>query len=324
MPNEADTCRRYVVPRLQAAGWDNDPYRINEQVTFTDGRIIVAGQRSRRRPGKRADYILRYRPDFAIAVVEAKPSYATPGEGLQQAKEYAEILGLKFAYATNGHGIIEFDFTTGLEREITAFPTPDELWARLTSDQSLSTDAAERLLSPAYHLSGKSPRYYQEIAIICIIDELKRPFDFVTSRFQRIDELEKAEQACLIATGRADSRAGFGFSYTASFDVYQLVANIPDSSIPPDGLTFSIRWLIQKGTSPSPKTDTVLLESARIRFLNGHFSSVDTSSQEMFDEDNRNNIRWCLRGGIGTSGTRCSSRSQHQFPIAIHQLPRLR
>jgi type I restriction enzyme R subunit len=165
MPNEADTCRLYVVPRLQTAGWDNDPYRINEQVTFTDGRIIVAGQRSRRRPGKRADYILRYRPDFAIAVVEAKPSYATPGEGLQQAKDYAEILGLKFAYATNGHGIIEFDFTTGLEREITAFPTPDELWARLTTDQSLSTDAAERLLSPAYHLSGKSPRYYQEIAI---------------------------------------------------------------------------------------------------------------------------------------------------------------
>jgi len=165
MPNEADTCRRYVVPRLQTAGWDNDPYRINEQVTFTDGRIIVAGQRSRRRPGKRADYILRYRPDYAIAVVEAKPTYATPGEGLQQAKDYAEILGLKFAYATNGHGIIEFDYTTGLEREIAAFPTPDELWARLTMDQSLSTDAAERLLTPAYHLSGNSPRYYQEIAI---------------------------------------------------------------------------------------------------------------------------------------------------------------
>jgi len=165
MPNEADTCRRYVVPLLQAAGWDNDPYRINEQVTFTDGRIIVAGRRGRRRPGKRADYILRFRPDFPIAVVEAKPSYSTPGEGLQQAKDYAEILGLKFAYATNGHGIIEFDYTTGLEREIDTFPTPEELWARLTTDQSLSTDAAERLLAPAYHLSGKSPRYYQEIAI---------------------------------------------------------------------------------------------------------------------------------------------------------------
>lgn len=165
MPNEADTCRRYVVPRLQAAGWDNEPHRINEQVTFTDGRIIVAGRRGRRRPGKRADYILRFRPDLAIAVVEAKPTYATPGEGLQQAKEYAEILGLRFAYATNGHGIVEFDYTTGLEREIDAFPTPDALWARLTGSESLSPEAAERLLTPAYHLSGKTPRYYQEIAI---------------------------------------------------------------------------------------------------------------------------------------------------------------
>lgn len=165
MANEADTCRRYVVPRLQAAGWEDEPHRINEQVTFTDGRIVVAGRRSRRRPGKRADYILRYRPDLAIAVVEAKAEYATPGDGLQQAKEYAEILGLKFAYATNGHGIIEFDYLTGLERELDAFPTPAELWARLTSGESLSADAAERLLAPAYHLSGKSPRYYQEIAI---------------------------------------------------------------------------------------------------------------------------------------------------------------
>jgi type I restriction enzyme R subunit len=83
MANEAGTCRRYVVPRLQAAGWENEPHRINEQVTFSDGRIVVAGRRSRRRPGKRADYILRYRPDLAIAVVDAKAEYATPGDGLQ-------------------------------------------------------------------------------------------------------------------------------------------------------------------------------------------------------------------------------------------------
>ena len=62
MPNEADTCRRYVVPRLQAAGWENDPYHMNEQVTFTDGRIVVAGQRGRRNPGKRADDITRVYP----------------------------------------------------------------------------------------------------------------------------------------------------------------------------------------------------------------------------------------------------------------------
>lgn len=163
--NEADTCRRYVVPKLQNAGWDDEPHRINEQVTFTDGRIIVSGRRSRRRPGKRADYILRYRADMPIAVVEAKASYATPGQGLQQARDYAEILGLKFAYATNGHGIVELDYITGQERELETFPTPDELWARLTGTEPLTPEAVEKLLTPSYHLGGKSPRYYQEIAI---------------------------------------------------------------------------------------------------------------------------------------------------------------
>lgn len=175
--NEADTCRRFVVPKLQAAGWDTEPpacaaaigaagrHRVNEQLTFTDGRIIVVGRGGRRRSGKRADYILRYRPDLAIAVLEAKPSYATPGQGLQQAKEYAEILGLKFAYATNGHGIIEFDYVTGREREIETFPTPEELWKRLTAAESLGPEVADRLLTPGYHLSGKVLRYYQEIAV---------------------------------------------------------------------------------------------------------------------------------------------------------------
>ena len=84
---------------------------------------------------------------------------------MQQAKDYAEILGLKFAYSTNGEGIVEFDYLTGLERELDSFPTPDELWERLRGGQGLDEVAAERLLTPSHHLSGKSPRYYQEIAI---------------------------------------------------------------------------------------------------------------------------------------------------------------
>ena len=75
--------------------------------------------------------LLRYRRDFPIAVVEAKAVYRTPGDGLQQAKEYAQILGLKFAYATNGDSIIEHDFLTGLDTELQGFPKPSELWRRL-------------------------------------------------------------------------------------------------------------------------------------------------------------------------------------------------
>src|SRR5881409_3592536 len=101
--SEADTCRKYVLPKLYAAGWNDD--QISEQKSFTDGRIVVAGNKPTRRPQKRADYLLKYRRDFAIAVVEAKSIYNNAGDGLQQAKDYALILGLKFAYATNGKSI---------------------------------------------------------------------------------------------------------------------------------------------------------------------------------------------------------------------------
>ena len=161
--NEADTCRTYVLPKLYSAGWEDT--QISEQKSFTDGRIVIAGSRPIRRPQKRADYILRYRRDFPIAVVESKAVYRTPGDGLQQAKEYAQILGLKFAYATNGSSIIEHDFLTGLETELEDFPKPSELWGRLRTAEGITEEVGERLLTPYYHLSGKSPRYYQEIAI---------------------------------------------------------------------------------------------------------------------------------------------------------------
>jgi hypothetical protein len=115
---EADTCRELVTPKLFEAGWGNAPHVIGEQRTFTDGRIIVTGGRVRRGKQKRADYLLYYRRDYPLAVVKAKELGLPAEAGVQQAKEYAEMLGLKFAYATNGHRIIEIDYTTGTEREV--------------------------------------------------------------------------------------------------------------------------------------------------------------------------------------------------------------
>jgi hypothetical protein len=100
------------------------PHAIGEQRTFTNGRIIVAGGKVRRGKQKRADYLLYYRRDFPLAVVEAKEIGLPAETGVQQAREYAEILGLKFAYATNGHRIIEIDYTTGTEREVDRYATP--------------------------------------------------------------------------------------------------------------------------------------------------------------------------------------------------------
>jgi type I restriction enzyme R subunit len=162
MPNEADTCRKLVVPKLQAAGWDNEPHSIAEQRWFTQGRIVVHGNQATRRRGKRADYLLRYTRDFPIAVVEAKADYKKAADGL-----------LRFAYATNGQEIIEFDFITGLERAMPAFPTPAELWSRLRAAEKLTDDDLVRcLLTPFNLTSGKIPHYYQEIVIHRVVQAI--------------------------------------------------------------------------------------------------------------------------------------------------------
>ena len=166
MPTEADTCRRFVVPKLQAAGWDNEPHSIAEQRTITDGRVVPVGKGFIRKPPKRVDYLLRYRRDFNLAVVEAKAGYKTAADAVQQARAYAEMLQLKFAYATNGHDIIEIDYFTGKETRVTDYSAPAELWRRYQQGNGLATpEMGERLLAPFNHEQAKSERYYQQIAI---------------------------------------------------------------------------------------------------------------------------------------------------------------
>ncbi|HPS80148.1 MAG TPA: DEAD/DEAH box helicase family protein, partial [Thermoanaerobaculaceae bacterium] len=173
--NEADTCRKLVLPKLQAAGWDDEPHSIAEQRTITDGRIVPVGKGFVRKPPKRVDYLLRYTRDFPLAVIEAKADYKTAADGLQQAKQYAEMLGLGFAYATNGVEIIEFDCFTGLERTVCGYPTPDELWQRYRAGRDISDpQTAERLLTPCNHTVGKGERYYQQIAVNRALEAILR------------------------------------------------------------------------------------------------------------------------------------------------------
>lgn len=160
---EADTCRKEVTPRLYASEWTDE--QILEQRTFTDGKIIVLGKIAKRQKPKKADYILRLGQNFPIAVIEAKKKYKSASDGLQQAREYAETLGCPFAYATNGAEIVEFDFVTGTETVITSYPTPHELWNRFQTSRPIQDNVKEILLKPLNSNSGKSPRYYQEIAV---------------------------------------------------------------------------------------------------------------------------------------------------------------
>lgn len=166
MSNEADTCRKFVVPKLQAAGWDNDPCSIAEQRTVTDGRVIPVGKGFVRKPPKRVDYLLRYTRDFPLAVVEAKASYKSAADAVQQARTYAEMLGLKFAYATNGKDIIEIDYFLGTETRVPDFPGPEDLWRRYQAGSRITAPVqVEHLLTPCNTVGGKTPRYYQQIAI---------------------------------------------------------------------------------------------------------------------------------------------------------------
>lgn len=171
---EADTCRERVTPALLAAGWGVSPCSIGEQHAITAGRIVLVGGKPRRGKQRRADYILYLRRDFPIAVVEAKEAGVPAENGVQQAREYAEMLGLRFAYATNGRRIIEIDYDTGTEREIERYPSPDELWARRSSGTQLPAPSTKHWLEPYNLASGKIPRYYQDIAINRVIEAILR------------------------------------------------------------------------------------------------------------------------------------------------------
>ena len=96
---------------------------------MTDGRIYLVGDESRRREPRWVDYLLRYNGQM-IAVLEAKEEKRSSDAGLEQAKSYARLLDVPFAYSSNGHAFVEFDFFTNKSRELTDFPAPDNLWLR--------------------------------------------------------------------------------------------------------------------------------------------------------------------------------------------------
>src|SRR3954469_21382678 len=106
--NEAETCRTLVRPKLEAAGWEaNGERHYKEQIGITDGRIVVTGGKPRRLKKRVPDFLLYFTRDVLLGVVEAKSDVRPAADGLQQAKDYAQTLGLSFAFATNGTDIIE-------------------------------------------------------------------------------------------------------------------------------------------------------------------------------------------------------------------------
>lgn len=168
--SERDICSKYITPALINAGWDLER-QIREEVTFTDGRIIVRKKLVTRGERKRADYILYYKSNIPLAIIEAKDNKHPVGAGMQQALNYAEILDIPFAFSSNGDAFLEHDRTIKegkKEREIplNRFPSPEELWNRYKSAKGI-TEKEEAIVTQEYYFEqdGKTPRYYQRIAI---------------------------------------------------------------------------------------------------------------------------------------------------------------
>lgn len=173
---EEDIKLQFITPAIEAAGWDKLK-QIKMEYNFTDGRVIVRGNITARGKRKRTDYLLYYKPNLPLAIVEAKDNRHSIGDGMQQGIEYAECLDVPFVYSSNGDGFLEHDMLCGKEREIKLeeFPSPEELWRRYKGDTSMTSDQETLITEPYYFQPGdKTPRYYQRIAINRTIDAIAR------------------------------------------------------------------------------------------------------------------------------------------------------
>jgi type I restriction enzyme R subunit len=179
---EADIRSKFITPAIcgdPGAGWDLMT-QVREECYFTKGRVIVRGKTVKRGEAKKADYILYYKPNLPIAVIEAKDNHHSVGAGMQQALDYAETLDIPFAYSSNGDAFLEHDrtATSGIvtrEVPLDQFPSSEELWQRFSASKGYTAEQ-ESVATQDYYDdgSGKSPRYYQLNAINRTVDAIAR------------------------------------------------------------------------------------------------------------------------------------------------------
>jgi type I restriction enzyme R subunit len=181
--SERDICTKYITPALEKAGWDVTT-QIREEFPLTKGRIIVRGKLHTRAKHKRADYVLFYKPNIPIAIIEAKDNNHTVGDGMQQALGYADMLQVPFVFSSNGDGFLFHNKIAAdlpgdgiVERELALheFPTAETLWQWWAQHRGLN-DQQNALVTQDYFSDGsdKSPRYYQLLAINKTIEAIAR------------------------------------------------------------------------------------------------------------------------------------------------------
>lgn len=178
--SERDICTKFITPAIVKAGWDTTTQFL-EEVSFTDGKIYVRGKLHSRGQAKRADYILYYKPNIPIAIVEAKDNKHTIGAGLQQALDYSQILDIPFVFSSNGDGFKFHDKTATdgrieMDLDNDSFPSPEVLWEKYKRYKGITTPEEERIVEQDYYDdgSGRKPRYYQQIAINRTIEAIAK------------------------------------------------------------------------------------------------------------------------------------------------------
>jgi type I restriction enzyme R subunit len=176
---ERDICTKYINPALQNAGWDMHS-QVREEVSFTAGRIIVRGRLHTRGKRRRADYVLSYKKNLPIAIIEAKDNNHSLGDGMQQALAYSDALDAPFVFSSNGDGFLFHD-RTGLFGQtetiltLDEFPSPETLWELYCQHKGIHQSARQTVEQPYYDDgSGRTPRYYQTVAINRTIEAVAR------------------------------------------------------------------------------------------------------------------------------------------------------
>lgn len=243
MRNEAQTRLDLIDPALNASNW-NGLFLVEENITA--GRLIGGGKRGK---NLSADYVLHYKNE-KLAVIEAKREGLPPTSGLEQAKKYGELLKLQFVYSTNGKRIYEFNMLEGKGDYIDQYPTPDELYNRIYKKAGT---LREKIINQPYSKDGKTPRYYQELAI-------NKAIEAICNQENRI--------LLTLATGTGKTIIAFQLAYK----LYQAKWNVNGTKRRPKILFLADRNILADqaiNTFNSLEKDLVKINGAEIKKRNG-------------------------------------------------------
>lgn len=181
--SESDIKAKFITPAILNAGWD-ELTQLGREIFFTDGRIYVKGKLTARGKRKFADYILFYKPNVPIAIIEAKDNKHSVKGGIQQALGYANTLDIPCVFSSNGDGFYFHDKTATdgqIEKELSLdeFPSPETLWEKYKQYKGIESNEVEEVASQEYFQdeSGRSPRYYQQIAINRTVEAVAKKQD---------------------------------------------------------------------------------------------------------------------------------------------------